>query len=166
MEVDTLFLQGELAAIPIYASAGFALKLSDYYGERGEAIRGYLASLLAAFLFWLMLNVSGFSSALTLAIIFGSILTAKTDRGNLLIGLILLAALAGALGFVNPHIIPLIPMLILAVFDEVIHGWAERLRGLASYLARYRFSLKLGVIGLAFLSLMPVSYTHLTLPTN
>jgi thiol:disulfide interchange protein len=129
--------------------------MADYYGERGESLHGYLTSTASALLFWFMLNFSGFSSALTLAIIFSSILTAKIDKANLTLGLIILAALTGVLGFTKPVVLPLIPLLILAVLDELFHEWTGRLKGLLYWLVRYRFSLKFAAIGLAVIGQLP-----------
>lgn len=136
-----------------FALAGVFLKLADDYGEKGNSLIGYAAAFTAAGLFWLLVKVDQYTSAVMLAVVVGCIASLKVDRWNLIAGLILLAVLMGAMGFEIPALPPLITLATAAYLDEAGHdrrwrwGWIKRV-------FRYRPILKGLVVLLAALGLL------------
>jgi hypothetical protein len=136
-----------------FALAGVFLKLADDYGEEGNSLLGYAAAFTAAGLFWLLIKVDQYTSAVMLAVVVGCIASLKVDRWNLIAGLILLAVLMGAMGFEIPALPPLITLAAAAYLDEASHDrhwkrqWIKRV-------FRYRPLLKGLVVLLAALGLL------------
>ncbi len=137
----------------MFALAGVSLKIADDYGEGGSNLLGYAAAVTAAGLFWLLVKVDQYTSAVMLAVVVGCIASLKVNRWNLTAGLILLAVLMGAMGFETPALPPLVTLSVATYLDELGHDRQWRVGGIKLFF-RYRCLLKGLVVLLAALGLL------------
>lgn len=138
--------------------AGISLKIADYLGEKGLKLKAYSASIVSAFLFWMLIKNDPQSSTIVCSIIFGCLLSFKVDKPNLFLGVLLIFALSIFLGFSMPIFWLLAILTSTVMLDEFMHEKFTG-KGMFSIFFRFRFILKIGVLTAFFVSVL--SLIHL-----